>query len=46
VRLEKYEQEQPGFLRITAEASGLTFEYFRVSFAGAAETRAFDTFTA
>lgn len=46
VMLENYEQEQSGFLRITAEASGLTFEYFRVSFAGVVETTAFDTFTA
>ena len=37
---------QAGFLRITATAAQLTFEYFRVPFGGVAETMAFDTFTA
>jgi Calcineurin-like phosphoesterase len=46
VKLEAYEQEQPGFLRITAEAGQITFEYFRVPFGGVAETTPFDTFTA
>jgi Calcineurin-like phosphoesterase len=46
VKLEAYEQEQPGFFRITAEAGQITFEYFRVPFGGVAETTAFDTFTA
>ena len=46
VALENYEQEQAGFLRITASAEELLFEYFRVPFGGAAETEAFDTFTA
>jgi hypothetical protein len=46
VMLENYEQEEPGFLRITVEASVMTFEYFRVPFGGVAETVAFDTFTA
>jgi Calcineurin-like phosphoesterase len=46
VKLEAYEQEQPGFLRITAEAGQITFEYFRVPFGGIAETTPFDTFTA
>ena len=46
VSLEKYEQEQAGFLRVTATAEALTFEYFRVPFGGVAETAAFDTFTA
>ncbi len=46
VALEAYEQEMAGFLRITATAEELTFEYFRVPFGGVAETVAFDTFTA
>jgi Calcineurin-like phosphoesterase len=46
VTLENYEQEQAGFLRITATAGKITFEYFRVPFGGVAETEAFDTFTA
>ncbi len=46
VNLEAYEQEQAGFLRITATAAELQFEYFRVPFGGVAETTAFDTFTA
>jgi Calcineurin-like phosphoesterase len=46
VKLEAYEQEQPGFFRITAEDGRITFEYFRVPFGGVAETTAFDTFTA
>ena len=46
VKLEAYEQEQPGFLRITAEAGQIMFEYFRVPFGGIAETTPFDTFTA
>jgi Calcineurin-like phosphoesterase len=46
VTLENYEQEQAGFLRITATAAQVTFEYFRVPFGGVAETTPFDTFTA
>jgi hypothetical protein len=46
VALEAYEQEQSGFLRITATARQLTFEYFRVPFGGVVEEEAFDTFTA
>jgi hypothetical protein len=46
VELEKYEQEEPGFLRITATAKELKFEYFRVPFGGVVEAKAFDTFTA
>ena len=46
VSLENYEQEQAGFLRITATVAKITFEYFRVPFGGVAETTAFDTFTA
>jgi hypothetical protein len=46
VALEAYEQEQPGFLRITATAGELQFEYFRVPFGGVVEATPFDTFTA
>lgn len=46
VMLEKYEQEEPGFLLVSVDAGTMTFEYFRVPFGGAAETVAFDTFTA
>jgi hypothetical protein len=46
VALEAYEQEEPGFLRITASAGELLFEYFRVPFGGVVEAEAFDTFTA
>jgi predicted phosphohydrolase len=46
VMLEQYQENEPGFLRITADANGLTFEYFLVPFGGVAETVAFDTFTA
>jgi Calcineurin-like phosphoesterase len=46
VELEKYEQEEPGFLRITATAKELKFEYFRVPFGGVVEAKAFDTFMA
>jgi hypothetical protein len=46
VQLEQYEQEEPGFLRVTASAAELRFEYFRVPFAGPAETTPFDVFTA
>jgi len=46
VALENYEQEEPGFLRITATADELQFEYFRVPFGGVAEATPFDTFTA
>ncbi len=46
VALEAYEQEEPGFLRITASEGKLEFEYFRVPFGGVVEAEAFDTFTA
>ena len=46
VMLEKYEQEEPGFLRISVDAKKMTLEYFRVPFGGVAETVAFDTVTA
>jgi hypothetical protein len=46
VAFEKFEENEPGFLRITASASELLFEYFRVPFVGAAELIPFDSFTA
>ncbi|MBW4039927.1 MAG: hypothetical protein HIU91_13855 [Acidobacteria bacterium] len=46
VMLEAYEQEEPGFLRVTVDAHKLLFEYFRVPFGGTLEVTAFDTFTA
>ena len=46
VRFEAYEDNEPGFLRVTASARELKFEYFRVPFQGAAEVRPFDVFTA
>jgi calcineurin-like phosphoesterase family protein len=46
VQFEAYEEEQPGFLRITASAGEIQFEYFRVPFGGEAEQKPFDTFTA
>ncbi len=45
VTLEKYQEDQPGFLRITAEPKKITVEYFVVPFSGAA-TSLFDTVTA
>jgi hypothetical protein len=46
VTLESYEQDEPGFLRVTATSKQLKFEYFLVPFSGAPPARAFDTFTA
>jgi hypothetical protein len=46
VQLEAFEQEEPGFLRITATAAKIQFEYFRVPFGGAREETPFDVFTA
>jgi hypothetical protein len=46
VKFMKFEQNEPGFLRITASAKKLLFEYFRVPFTGAAEVVPFDSFTA
>jgi hypothetical protein len=46
VQFETYEEEQSGFLRITASAGEIQFEYFRVPFGGEAEQKPFDTFTA
>lgn len=45
VQLEQYKQDEPGFLRITATASQLQFDYFIVPFDGSAPTL-FDTVTA
>lgn len=46
VKLEKYEEAEPGFLRVTVDAKEMRFEYFRVPFAGVAEAAPFDVFTA
>ncbi len=45
VKLEKYEQTAPGFLRITADAKTMQFEYFRVPFGGTVEAAPFDVFS-
>jgi hypothetical protein len=45
VTLEKFEEDEPGFLRITATAGRLDFEYFLVPFNGS-PVRSFDTFSA
>lgn len=44
VQLEQYKQDEPGFLRITAAAGGLQFDYFIVPFDGSAPTQ-FDSLT-
>lgn len=47
VVLENFEQELSGFLRITASADAIQFEYFRVPFDGSTpDTDPFDTFSA
>lgn len=46
VKFEKLEENEPGFLRITASASEILFEYFRVPFVGAAELTPCDSFAA
>ncbi len=38
VALENYNQENPGFLRVTADAEKLLFQYFSVPFDGSAVT--------
>ena len=45
VTLEKYNQMEPGFLRVTAEKNNLHFEYFTVAFADGA-VALFDEFNA
>lgn len=45
VELQKFQQEQPGFLRITASAKSLDFEYCVVPFDGSASSL-FDSFSA
>jgi hypothetical protein len=45
VAFNKFEENEPGFLRITASAGEVLFEYFRVPFTGAAELIPFDSFT-
>jgi 3',5'-cyclic AMP phosphodiesterase CpdA len=47
VKLENFNQTEPGFLRITVDQDQILFEYFLVSFDdGAAQARLFETFTA
>lgn len=45
VTLQKFNEEEPGFLRITASEKEIQFEYFQVPFDGSAVTL-FDQFTA
>jgi len=45
VSLEKFQQTLPGFLRVTAKADQIAFEYFTVPFTGGPGTL-FDSFTA
>ncbi len=45
VKLEKYEQAAPGFLRVTVTAKAMQFEYFRVPFGGTVELTPFDVFS-
>ncbi len=45
VKLEKYEQAAPGFLRVTVTAKAMQFEYFRVPFGGTPEVKPFDVFS-
>lgn len=45
VALESYQQEEPGFLRVTVNKSKILFEYFTVSFATSA-VALFDSVTA
>lgn len=44
VQLDKYETQEPGFLRITAARGDGTGEYFTRPFDGAQATKLFDTF--
>jgi len=46
VALENYQQTEPGFMRITATATKLTFEYFIVPFDSSTPPSLFETFTA
>lgn len=45
VTLENFQQEEPGFLRVTVDGSGIQFEYFLVPFDGS-PVRLFERFTA
>jgi hypothetical protein len=45
VDFEKFQEDEPGFLRVTASANQLKFEYFTVQFTTGA-VALFDTFTA
>src|SRR6266851_2539263 len=46
VRMEKYQEKEPGFLRITVTKEKIDFEYFLVPFTGAVPAEPFDRFTA
>jgi len=46
VALESYQEEQPGFLRVTVDPETITFEYFLVPFTGEPPSEPFDTFSA
>jgi len=47
VKLEKFNQEEPGFLRVTVDKQKIKFEYFQVPFEGGTDdVSLFDTFTA
>jgi hypothetical protein len=46
VKLENFNQTEPGFLRITVDQQQILFEYFLVPFiGGAAQVSSFETFT-
>jgi len=44
VRLENYQEDQPGFLRITVTAAKMEFEYFIVPFSGTEPPALFESF--
>jgi hypothetical protein len=46
VQFESFDEESAGFLRVTASAGQLRFEYFRVPFSGTPDQQPFDSFTA
>ena len=47
VKLEKFNQDQPGFLRVTVDKNKIQFEYFQVPFVGGpSQVTLFDQFTA
>jgi hypothetical protein len=46
VSLENHQDTQPGFLRITADAAGLLFEYFLIGWDGTDTATLLESFTA